>query len=83
MRRPMVAGNWKMNKTSAEAVKLAEELKPLLADVKGVDIVLCPPFTSLEELMRPSEVLICFWVHKICSGKKAGPTPERSRRRCS
>ncbi|MCD6169033.1 MAG: triose-phosphate isomerase [Candidatus Latescibacteria bacterium] len=48
MRRPIVAGNWKMNKTSAEAVKLAEELKPLLADVKGVDIVLCPPFTSLE-----------------------------------
>ncbi len=68
MRRPIVAGNWKMNKTSAEAVQLAEELKPLVADVEGVDIVLCPPFTSLEatsKAIRGSNLLLgaqdMFW----------------------
>jgi triosephosphate isomerase len=50
MRRFIVAGNWKMHKTSEEAVKLAFDLVPLVADIKSVDIVLCPPFTALETL---------------------------------
>ncbi len=50
MRRFIVAGNWKMHKTSEEAVKLAFDLVPLVADIKSVDIVLCPPFTALEAL---------------------------------
>jgi triosephosphate isomerase (TIM) len=49
MRRPLIAGNWKMNKTADQAAKLVAELKSLLADV-GPDreVVLCPPFTSLH-----------------------------------
>jgi triosephosphate isomerase len=50
MRRFIVAGNWKMHKTGEEAVQLAFELIPQLADVRSVDIVLCPPFTALEAL---------------------------------
>ena len=47
MRVPLVAGNWKMNKTIAEARHLVSEMVPLLNAVAGVDRVLCPPFTAL------------------------------------
>ncbi len=47
MRKPIVAGNWKMNKTVAEAQALVAALRPALADLHGVDVVLCPPFTAL------------------------------------
>jgi triosephosphate isomerase len=46
-RKPFVAGNWKMNNTAAEAAALAKNLTRLLVNIKGVDVVLCPPFTSL------------------------------------
>jgi triosephosphate isomerase len=46
-RKPFVAGNWKMNNLVAEAVGLAEALKPLVADVSTVDIAVCPTYTSL------------------------------------
>jgi triosephosphate isomerase (TIM) len=47
MRRPFVAGNWKMFKTVAEARSLVMELLPGLSPIKGVEKVLCPPFTAL------------------------------------
>ncbi|RKY05578.1 triose-phosphate isomerase [Candidatus Poribacteria bacterium] len=47
MRMPLIAGNWKMNKTVGEAVQLVEELKKLVADVKDVEIAVAPPFTAL------------------------------------
>jgi len=46
-RRPIIAGNWKMNKTSTEARDLASKLIPLVSGVKDRDIVLAPPFTSI------------------------------------
>ncbi len=48
IRKAIIAGNWKMNKTRPEAKALLEELKPMVADVKGVEIVACVPFTNLE-----------------------------------
>jgi triosephosphate isomerase (TIM) len=47
MRKPFVAGNWKMFKTVAEARLLVSELVPSLQVFEGVEKVLCPPFTSL------------------------------------
>jgi len=47
MRVPLVAGNWKMNKTIAEARHLVSEMVPPLNAVGGVDRVLCPPYTAL------------------------------------
>lgn len=47
MRKPFVAGNWKMFKTVAEARHLVSELVPGLQAIEGVEKVLCPPFTSL------------------------------------
>lgn len=46
-RRPIVAGNWKMNTNLEEARALALELRSVIADLKPVDCVLCPPFISL------------------------------------
>lgn len=50
MRTPIIAGNWKMHKTVAEAVELAAGVRNAVADVSGVDVVLCPPFTALSAL---------------------------------
>ena len=46
MRKPIIAGNWKMNKTPEEAKALIEELKPLVKDAQ-CDVVVCVPFTDL------------------------------------
>jgi len=48
MRIPVIAGNWKMNKTGAEAVALVSALKQSLADVSGVRVIVCPPFTAIK-----------------------------------
>jgi triosephosphate isomerase len=48
VRKPIVAGNWKMNKSVGEAVELASGIKIDLADCVNVDVVLCPPFTALK-----------------------------------
>lgn len=46
MRKAIIAGNWKMNKTPDEARALVEELIPLVADAE-CDVVVCPPFVDL------------------------------------
>jgi hypothetical protein len=51
-RKLIIAGNWKMNKTVAEALDLVRGLKLELANVKEVDIVVCPPFTALESVSK-------------------------------
>jgi triosephosphate isomerase len=48
MRIPLIAGNWKMYKTVAEAVKFITELRGLVGGVAGVEIVVAPPFTALH-----------------------------------
>jgi triosephosphate isomerase len=47
MRKPVIAGNWKLNGTIAEAQALVAELKALLPTNEKVDVVVCPPFTAL------------------------------------
>ena len=47
MRTPVVAGNWKMYKTVTEARHMVSEMVPGLQAIKGVEKVLCPPFTAL------------------------------------
>ncbi|VGO14602.1 Bifunctional PGK/TIM [Pontiella desulfatans] len=50
MRKKIIAGNWKMNKTVGEAIELANAVKLELADCNDVDVVLCPPFTALKSV---------------------------------
>ena len=58
MRRPIIAGNWKMNMTPSEARALVEELKPLVKDAK-CEVVVCPPYVDLSavsELIKDSNI---------------------------
>lgn len=48
MRKPIIAGNWKMHNTGAQGVALVRELAKLTADAQNVDIVVCPTFTTLS-----------------------------------
>lgn len=47
MRKPIIAGNWKMYKTVAEAAQLVDGLKRQLREEKEVEVVVCPPFTAI------------------------------------
>jgi len=51
-RKLIIAGNWKMNKTVAEALDLVSGLKRELANIKELDIVICPPFTALSDVSK-------------------------------
>jgi triosephosphate isomerase len=51
-RKLLIAGNWKMNKTVAEALDLVQGLRRELTGVKEVDILVCPPFTALSEVSK-------------------------------
>lgn len=52
MRRPLIAGNWKMHKTIAEAVALVGEIKEGVAAGSAADVLVAPPFTALESVGR-------------------------------
>jgi len=52
MRRPVIAGNWKLYKTVKETVQFLQELKPLVQDSKHCDVVIAPTFTALGEAVR-------------------------------
>jgi len=70
-RIPIIAGNWKMNKTVDEAVELIKQLEPLLSGVDGVEVIVAPPYTALyavEKELKGSPIRIAaqnvFWEEK-------------------
>jgi triosephosphate isomerase len=61
MRTPIIAGNWKMYKTVADAVKYVKEFRSLVKDITDVEIVVAPPFTAVHavaEAARNSNVIV-------------------------
>jgi triosephosphate isomerase (TIM) len=50
-RTPFIAGNWKMNKTIAEAEGFIAALLPQVYDTEGVDVAVCPPFLALQAMV--------------------------------
>lgn len=50
LRKKLMAGNWKMNRTSTDAVALAQEIVVAIGKQAEVDVVVCPPFTALESV---------------------------------
>lgn len=50
MRKPIIAANWKMNKTASEAIDFVKDLKEQTRNIFNVEIVICPPFVSLAPL---------------------------------
>jgi triosephosphate isomerase len=60
-RKPLIAGNWKMFKTCAEAVETARQLKDLVADISDTEVMIAPPFTALTpvaEILKESRILL-------------------------
>ncbi|NIA31175.1 MAG: triose-phosphate isomerase [Actinobacteria bacterium] len=71
MRKRIIAGNWKMNKTLDEAIELAKSLRGKIGEQTDVDVVLCPPFTNLasvHEIIADSPIGLgaqnLFWEEK-------------------
>lgn len=61
VRKPIIAGNWKMHKTLEEGEKLVNLLKRQLYDMEDIDIVICPPFTHLAyiaDMLESSNILL-------------------------
>lgn len=54
MRKGIIAGNWKMNKTVADAIALIEGIKPLVKDAK-CDVVVCPTFLCLDAVIKATQ----------------------------
>ena len=70
MRRPIIAGNWKMHKTVAEAKQLVTELIPLVKDV-AAEVVVCPVYTALyavQEILKDTNIALgaqnLYWEEK-------------------
>lgn len=61
MRKPIIAGNWKMHKTLEEGEELVNLLKRQLYDMEDIDIVICPPFTHLAyiaDMLESSNIFL-------------------------
>jgi triosephosphate isomerase len=68
MRTPVIAGNWKMYKTSRQSAEMIRSLAGLVQGVQGVEVVICPPFTALSaavEAAKDSGIGVgaqdCYW----------------------
>ena len=68
MRKPVIAGNWKMNNTISEAAGLVNELIPRIADVDDVTVVVCPTYLcvkSVADALKDSNIHVgaqnMFW----------------------
>jgi len=77
-RKKLIAGNWKMNKTSSDAVSLVQEIVAAIGKQTDVDVVVCPPFTSLESVGKALDgsnlKLGAQNVHPEASGAYTGET---------
>ena len=82
MRKPVIAGNWKMNMTCAEAIEYMRVLIPLLKDIpkKDREVVIAPPFTALyplSELIKDTTNIFLYLV-KMFTGRTVGHIQQRS-----
>jgi triosephosphate isomerase len=77
-RTPLVAGNWKMHKTRAEAADFCSTLRPLVDELDEVDLAICPPFTALDIVAEHlTELGVGVWgqnVHEAAEGAFTGET---------
>ncbi len=55
IRRKLIAGNWKMNKTAGDGVALTKDIVAEIGRIGSVDVVVCPPFTALESVAKALE----------------------------
>jgi triosephosphate isomerase len=81
MRKPLMAGNWKMYKTPAETHEFFDAFKPLVADATHCDIVICPPFPNLHAAVKEARGFpIQIGAQNLHWGKEGAVTGEVSGR---
>jgi triosephosphate isomerase len=81
MRKKIIAGNWKMNKTTGEAIRLVNALKVKTVNIRNTDIVVCPTFLSLapvKECLKETRIRLgaqnLFWEEEgAYTGEVSGP----------
>jgi len=85
IRKPLIAGNWKMFKTSAEAVETAKQIVALASTTTDVDVMIAPPFTALDQVsdvVKNSHVSLgaqnLFWENKGAYTGEISPSMLRS-----
>lgn len=79
MRKPLIAANWKMNKTLGETEEFIRIFLPLVQDIIDVDIVIAPPFTSLYSasgLLKETNIILA--AQNVFSEEKGAYTGEVS-----
>jgi triosephosphate isomerase (TIM) len=81
MRSPLVAGNWKMNLTSAEGEALINEILHMAAEMFTIDVVVCPSFLAIpkiHDVCRRSRIKLgaqnCFWLDSGAFTGQVSPT---------
>ena len=73
MKKKIIAGNWKMNKTPSEAVALINELKPLVQN-EDVDVVFCVPAISIVPDMEADKTEVSYRSRQCGSRPFPGPS---------
>jgi triosephosphate isomerase len=81
MRKPVIAGNWKMYKTAAETRAFFEKFRPLVENSTHAEVVICPPFTNIlaaAEEARGSRIEVggqnLYWAKEgAYTGEVSGP----------
>lgn len=86
MRKPFIAGNWKMNMVNSEALELVNSLKNLVSSKEDVDILVAPPYTALAilgEALKGSGILLAGQnIHHEPSGAFTGEISGRMLKSC-
>ncbi len=70
MRKPVIAGNWKMYKTIAEAVDFIAKIKPVAEKATHCEVVVAPPFTALAAAASAAKGSKSRCPHKTCTGTR-------------
>lgn len=81
-RKKIIAGNWKMNMTPSEAVKLVETLKPLVVNDE-VDVVFCVPAIDIIPVVEAAKGTNIQVGLRTCTSKRKVHTQEKSPLQCS
>lgn len=78
-RRPLMAGNWKMYKTTAETAAFFEGFKPLVSNAPHCDVLICPPFININEAVNGAKSSdIAIGAQNLYWGKEGAVTGEIS-----
>ena len=82
-RTPLIAGNWKMYKTEAEAERYIQELLPRVSSVDAVDVAICVPYTDLRAWSTAHAAHASRSTRRTCTRIRRAHSRGRSPRRCS